>query len=267
MRIVAHLSDLHFGRIDHALVEPLRQAVIAARPDVVAVSGDLTQRARQAQFAAAREFLDSLPGPLIVVPGNHDVPLHNLVARFARPLAHYRRHITGELAPFYADDEIALAGVNTARSLTIQGGRINRAQVEQACRRLSPLPRHIMRIVVSHHPFELPPGRYPAARAGRARMAMRELAGCGADIYLSGHLHLAWTAVSAGAALFIQAGTAFSTRTRGERPSFNVIRIEPDTVRVACWIAHSFYTAATVGTFERREGRWQPTPPSTLHQS
>jgi len=125
MRTLVHLSDLHFGRVDPALVEPLIQLVGRIRPDVVVVSGDLTQRARTEQFKEARRFLDSLPAPQIVVPGNHDVPLHNVVSRFLQPLDKYRRYITDDLEPFYVDDAIAVLGINTARSLTIKRGRVS----------------------------------------------------------------------------------------------------------------------------------------------
>src|SRR6266852_558933 len=129
MRSIVHLSDIHFGRVDAAVVGPLIEAINQIAPDVVAVSGDLTQRARSDQFKEARAFLDALPRPQIVVPGNHDIPLHNVFLRFAQPLKQYRLYITDEMRPFYADDEIAILGVNTARSLTIKGGRINKAQV------------------------------------------------------------------------------------------------------------------------------------------
>ena len=85
MRTLVHLSDLHFGRVDEALLEPLIESVRAAKPDVVVVSGDLTQRARTGQFRDAAAFLARLPSPQIVVPGNHDVPLHNMLARFPDP--------------------------------------------------------------------------------------------------------------------------------------------------------------------------------------
>src|SRR5712692_261502 len=111
------------------MLAPLTTLVRQKTPDVVAVSGDLTQRARTREFQEARRFLDALPSPQIVVPGNHDVPLHNLYARFLRRLDKYRRYITDDLDPYYADQEIAILGVNTARSLTIQGGRIGREQV------------------------------------------------------------------------------------------------------------------------------------------
>ncbi len=139
MRTIAHLSDIHFGRVDPLLVPPLIRAVNQSKPDLVAVSGDLTQRARSHQFKQAREFLDALPRPQIVVPGNHDVPLYNIFARFVEPLDKYRRYISDDLRPFYHDDEIAVLGVNTARSLTIKGGRINERQIEWMRDRLCPL--------------------------------------------------------------------------------------------------------------------------------
>src|ERR1044071_3559946 len=114
MRTLVHLSDIHFGAVDEALIGPLIQKVNEIKPDLVAVSGDLTQRARTHQFEAAREFLGALPKPQIVVPGNHDIPLRDVLSRFARPLDKYRRYITDNLRPFYADDEIVVAGVNTA---------------------------------------------------------------------------------------------------------------------------------------------------------
>jgi 3',5'-cyclic AMP phosphodiesterase CpdA len=97
MRTIVHLSDLHFGRVDQQLIEPLIKTISEIKPDLVAVSGDLTQRARSRQFVEARAFLDALPEPQIVVPGNHDIPLHNIFARFLGPLDKYRRYITDDL--------------------------------------------------------------------------------------------------------------------------------------------------------------------------
>ena len=97
MRSIVHLSDIHFGRVDPLVINPLIEAVNGLKPDLVAVSGDLTQRARSQQFKEARAFLDHLPKPQIIVPGNHDVPLHNVFARFLQPLRKYRRYITDDL--------------------------------------------------------------------------------------------------------------------------------------------------------------------------
>jgi 3',5'-cyclic AMP phosphodiesterase CpdA len=232
MRTIAHLSDIHFGRVDPRLVPPLIKGVNQSNPDLVAVSGDLTQRARSHQFKEAREFLDALPRPQIVVPGNHDVPLYNLFARFLEPLAKYRMYITDDLCPFYHDDEIAVLGVSTARSLTIKGGRINQEQIEWMRDRLCPLADGLVKVVVTHHPFDLPEGHDERSLVGRARLAMEGLASCGADLFLAGHLHVSHTTHSAKrykikghSALVVQAGTAASTRGRGEANSFNIIRI------------------------------------------
>lgn len=99
MRTIAHLSDLHFGREDPALIPVLLEDIRGASPDIVVVSGDLTQRARRREFAAARSFLNRISFPLLVVPGNHDIPLFDVVRRFARPLHRYRCYISDELAP------------------------------------------------------------------------------------------------------------------------------------------------------------------------
>src|ERR1044072_9441961 len=118
MKKIVHLSDLHFGRIDAGLVEPLVDAVNEAEPALVVVPGALTQRARAQQFEEARAFLDRLPKPQVIVPGNHDVPLYDVVERFARPLDKWRRFISEEVEATYEDEEMVGGGIKTARSLT-----------------------------------------------------------------------------------------------------------------------------------------------------
>ena len=239
MRTLVHLSDLHFGRVDAALIGPLVGTITSVRPDVVAVSGDLTQRAGARQFQEARAFLDALPQPQIVVPGNHDVPLYNVLARFLQPLDKYRRYITGDLQPFWVDDEIAVIGVNTARSLTIKGGRINREQVSSIRERFCSIGEDVTKVVVTHHPIDVPEGHNASDVVGRGEMAMTGLAECGADLFLAGHLHVSHTGhtakrykIEGHSALVVQAGTASSTRGRGEANSFNVIRIEHPKITV-----------------------------------
>jgi 3',5'-cyclic AMP phosphodiesterase CpdA len=241
LRTIAHISDLHFGRVDCAILPALAAAITAAEPDLVAISGDLTQRARAAEFLAARRFLDQLPKPQIVVPGNHDVPLYNLWARWRTPLAKYRRYINGELAPFFSDDEIAVLGINTARSLTIKDGRINQRQVAMSCKRMAELNSEGTRILVTHHPFDVAEPSRTRDVVGRAAMAMAEFARCRIDVILTGHLHLTRMGTSQRrynipgyGALFIQAGTATSVRQRGEQNAWNLIRVEKDNINVEC---------------------------------
>lgn len=232
MRKLVHLSDLHFGSIRDAAVKPLIETVTAIRPDLIAVSGDLTQRARAEQFRAARAFLDALPAPKIIVPGNHDVPLYNLFARFRR-LNRYRRAIADDVEPFYCDGEIAVLGINTARSLTFKSGRINARQVARAKDRLCGLSDAMVKIIVTHHPFDLPESYRRRLLVGGARMAIQHLNECRVDLFLAGHFHVAGAAPTAFqlpldgySSVVVQAGTAISNRTRSEHNTFNLLRID-----------------------------------------
>src|SRR5581483_1328230 len=265
VRTLVHLSDLHFGRVDARLLEPLARRVRQAAPHVVVVSGDLTQRAKSAQFREARRFLDTLPQPLLAVPGNHDVPLYNLWQRFVQPLAKYRRYISKEVEPAFVDDEIAVLGVNTARWAVFKGGRINSLQIARVRRRLAALDAGTTEVVVTHHPFDLPPGQSERAIVGRARLAMQAFAACGADILLAGHLHrshvtdtTARYAIERFAALVVQAGTATSLRARGEVNSFNILHIEASRVRLErySWDGGDFAPAGG-DTFERTAQGWR----------
>ena len=199
----------------------------------------ISRNARAAlEFAAARSFLDSLPFPQIVVPGNHDVPLHDVMRRWLAPLEKYRQFISGDVEPFYADDEVAIQGLSTARSLTWKNGRINRMQVERTCTNLTGAGPNVTRIVVTHHPFDLPGEGHGGSLVGRAAMAIAAFTKCRVDMILSGHFHLghaaSWTRHYPAfdhAAILVQAGTATSSRRRDEANSWNLIRIErPEVV-------------------------------------
>jgi 3',5'-cyclic AMP phosphodiesterase CpdA len=232
MRTIVHLSDLHFGRLDARIIAPLINRIEAIRPDLIAISGDLTQRARPRQFQEARAFLNQLPCPALVVPGNHDVPLFDLVARLFDPFGPYRRYISTNLEPAHLDDEMAVIGLNSARALISGGrGRLNMAQVDEAAARLLALAAAPIKVIVTHHPFDLPKGFDAAHLIGRANAAMARLARAGADLFLAGHLHVSHVGhtteryqIAGHSALVVQAGT-LSTRGRGELNSFNVLRI------------------------------------------
>lgn len=142
MTTLAHISDLHFGTESPEIVEGLLEDLVSVEPTLVAVSGDLTQRARRKEFVAARLFLDRIPFPRLVVPGNHDIPLFDLLTRFTRPLARFRRYIDEDVDPFFSTDAVAVLGMNTARSNTWKDGRISLAQIDDVRRRLGPLPPH-----------------------------------------------------------------------------------------------------------------------------
>jgi len=239
MPTIVHLSDIHFGRVDSRLVAPLVRVIGTVTPDLVAVSGDLTQRARGREFRAARAFLDQLPHPLLVVPGNHDVPLYNLAARFLDPYGGYRRYIQEDLQPVFENADMIVVGLNSARAFPFHGGgRLNEVQVARAADRLRAAREDAIKVVVTHHPFELPDGRGTRDLIGRSDMAMRQLAAVGADVFLAGHLHVSHVGHSATryriaghSALVVQAGT-LSTRQRGELNTMNVLHLAPRRIEV-----------------------------------
>lgn len=240
MRVLAHVSDLHFGRLERAALEPLRRGLRRLAPDLLLVSGDLTQRARRGQFRDARAFLDTLPGPQIVVPGNHDVPLYNLLARFLQPFGGYRRAIGRELEPGYADDEIAVIGVNTAHGFTFKKGRVSDAQLARLRARLEGLTQ--LRILVMHH-------------------FCPELCALGADILVAGHAHA--SRVSASSSLVVHAGTATSSRTREEPNSFNVLRVARGRVALEQHVLRGgAFVRAMAATFRKDGEHWRRDGPA-----
>jgi 3',5'-cyclic AMP phosphodiesterase CpdA len=265
VRTIVHLSDLHFGRVNPLLLDPLIRVVREVDPDLIAISGDLTQRARTYQFQEARAFLDALPKPRIVVPGNHDIPLHNVFARFLEPLTKYKRYITDDLQPVYEDKEVAIVGVNTARSLVFKGGRINESQVSRLRDKFCSLGDDVVKVVVTHHPFDLPEGHDERDLVGRAKMAMTGLAECGADLFLAGHLHVSHTGhtkrynIHGYSALVVQAGTATSTRERGEANSFNLLRIAHPAITVEKYEwdgSTESFAVSTVEQFKHTADGW-----------
>jgi hypothetical protein len=141
MRSISHISDLHFGRLDAPVAEALVEDLRRHPATLLVVSGDFTQRARAGQYAEAAAYLKRLPTPQLVVPGNHDVPMYNVIRRFFFPLNRYFKHITQDLTPVFQDDELFVLGVNTARSFTQKAGgsaRPNWKKFAGECRLLPP---------------------------------------------------------------------------------------------------------------------------------
>jgi 3',5'-cyclic AMP phosphodiesterase CpdA len=266
MKTIAHLSDLHFGTELPQVMEAMIADVRAADPSIVIVSGDLTQRARGGQFQAAKECLDRLPTPQIVVPGNHDIPLFDVVRRFASPLKRYCHWISSDLDPTFEDDEILVIALNTARSFTWKNGRISIEQIDGLRSRLKEGGLRV-KIVVTHHPFLPPPGDPGIDLVGRAAKAIRVLDECNVDLLLAGHLHRGYAGdirthypAARRAMIAIQAGTAISQRMRhGEANAYNVIRVERTHVEidVRAWNGRAF-TVLKRTVYDRADDGWHP---------
>ncbi len=245
MTVLAHLSDLHFGAEDPAVVDALAADIAAAKPDLVAVSGDLTQRARHREFHAAAQFLRKLRAPVLAVPGNHDVTPFDLVERFTDPWARWRRYVGPETEPIWCDDQVAVLGLNTAVRggfyLNWARGRVGRERLARLEARLAALPPGRFRIVVAHHPFA-PPALSPAARlVGGAAQALQALARHQVGMLLSGHLHLPDIApardMPGGARLLlVQAATATSHRLRGAPNAWHRITVTDGVPHIAAHV-------------------------------
>ena len=266
MTTIAHISDLHFGMEVRAVADALAADLAAQAPSLVIVSGDLTQRARTKQFQAARDFLDRLPQPQLVVPGNHDVPLYDVVRRFAAPLRRYCRYIDRILDPTFSDDTVIVAGLNTARSFTWKNGRISIAQIAALRERFANAGTRV-KIVVTHHPFLPPPGDVGIDLVGRATQAMTVLDACNVDLLLAGHLHRGYAGdirthypAARRAMISVQAGTAISHRRRAdEANAYNLIGVERERVaiEVRAWDGSAF-TRLRKTFYDRAEDGWHP---------
>lgn len=256
MARIAHLSDIHFGAHDAKIVAATEAWLQKRQPDLVIISGDFTQRARVTQFREAAAYLNRLRTAghkLLVVPGNHDVPLYDVFTRFAAPLHRYKRHISNDLCPWFENDEISVLGINTARSLTIKDGRINHEQIALMRERFAAVDPRKTRILVTHHPlFAMPIGEGGelSEAVGRHGDAVKGACEAGVHLALAGHFHQTYAeaarkmAEKAGSAIIIQAGTATSTRLRNAEPqSFNWLHVERHdrfALQVIAWDGASF---------------------------
>ena len=265
-----HLSDLHFGAHDPVLVTAVERRIDEEKPDLVVISGDFTQRARIEQFKEAGAFLVRIRDAgheVLAVPGNHDVPLYDVLRRFLSPLTRYKRFIDDSLCPFIAIPGAAVLGINTARSLTFKNGHVSHEQMQFIRETFAKTNANQPRILVTHHPlFALPVGDGPELGhvMDDQEYALDAIADAGVDLLLAGHNHRASAndaaslATGAGKALVIQAGTATSTRTRDELQSFNEIEIDGSGVRVTIqrWDGNQFVSGDSQ-FFERHHERWE----------
>ncbi len=246
MRLV-HISDLHFGAVVPDLPDALRSAIMEARPDLVAVSGDLTMRGLKEEFQEARAFLDSIPFPKVVVPGNHDVPTLAWGERFFTPFKRYRTYITPDLAPCMEFEQAIIAGLNSARGALPHwnwaNGRLSRGQFAKLAQQLGEADGR-WRICVFHHPIHKIEDSPLDVTVFGGKRAMKELARLKVDLVLTGHVHHA-AITTLGTpdhhTVYLSASTALSNRLRVQENGFNLITLG----RGSFVISHYLYKDGT----------------------
>jgi 3',5'-cyclic AMP phosphodiesterase CpdA len=270
MRVIVQISDLHFGRHDPDVVRALASDLNQRMPDLVVVSGDLTQRARSEEFHEACSFLNDIVPPKLVVPGNHDIPLYGLHRRLFTPFAKFDQAMTPVALPgaCFRDDQIAVIGINTARRFPGKNGRVSHEQMAEIRRVFCGMPSGIFKILVSHHPLGSSGPIGDIKLAGRSRLALRAVSDSGGRLLLSGHYHSAASggvpvqAAAGNAVLVVHAGTATSNRLRGdEGNTYNLIRIDGHelSLTVMGYSRPSGFHEIRSQTYLLQDGRWHTT--------
>lgn len=242
-----HISDLHAGPpFNHDKADLIVREAAELKPDLMVLSGDMVQRADfTRQWRQIRTFIDQLPEPRLIVPGNHDIPSLNQFARYMWPFRRFRRYISPDLEPVFETQGLAVIGVNTVRSFTIEGGKLNRQKIARLEERLNRYGTDVCKVVVMHHHVVLPPGPPQQKKdvIRGAQLALAALDRGGAELVLCGHIHtsyigntLEFDPTLTQGTIIAQSGTTTSRRGRlwhRGKNSFNVIEIEDQVIRIS----------------------------------
>lgn len=232
MSLVLQVSDTHFGTERAIALAALRELCAAQRPDLLLVTGDITQRARAREFEAARACFESLPVPArLLLPGNHDIPLFDLLTRAVDPYRRYARAFGRALEGEFLRDDLLLLTVKTTRRWRHVHGELSERQIERVAARMARAAPGQLRLVAVHQPVAsvAPADAHRLLRGGER--ALEAWAAAGVDAVLGGHLHLPGVVALhasrpqlARAIWAVQAGTALSHRLRdGIGNSVNLI--------------------------------------------
>jgi 3',5'-cyclic AMP phosphodiesterase CpdA len=261
MSLILQVSDTHFGTEQAPVLDALLKLAAQHPPDLLVLSGDITQRARRSQFRAARAFVDRLPAHnVLVLPGNHDIPLFNIWARIFYPYANHQRAFGLDLEPEFESADLLVIGVNTTRPARHVDGEVSEEQIKRVGACLRRATTRQLRVVVTHQPVHVTRTSEEKNLLHGHREAVREWAGAGADLILGGHIHLPYIRPLREfiqdlprSVWIVQAGTAMSTRVRFDAPnSVNLIRYNHETEPRQCRVERWDYTTNGAG-FERVE--------------
>jgi len=259
---ILHLSDIHFGSENRAALDKVFELAVREPFELVAITGDTTQYGAVEEFAAAEAWINALPGPLLITPGNHDTPWAGLVSRVFSPFGRYQRAFGDPWDTAFDDDEMTARTFNTARGVQIRlnwsKGAARQSHVRRIAGAFAAAPADRLRVVLCHHPLTEMTGGPMTARVRGGTRAAAILAEAGTDIILTGHIHSPFVfplPLGERRTLAIGAST-LSTRERGVPPGFNIICHEPGCIRVTAhgWTGSHFETLRTWSVPRRARG-------------
>ena len=267
MASIIQISDTHFGTEQPPVVDALVNMVRAQNPDLVVLSGDITQRARSRQFQAACQFTDRLQARnLLTIPGNHDIPLFDVFSRILRPYAKYQRLFGENLEPMFDNESLRVITVKTTRRYRHVDGEVSTEQIECVAQLLKAAKPGQLRVVVTHQPVCVIRPQDEENLLHGHEAATRAWAAAGADIIMGGHIHLPYVCAlhESMAGLprktwAVQAGTAVSSRIRHEAGnSVNLIRYDDTSnmLKVEQWdyqIDSKCFNIARTHTLDREK--------------
>ena len=268
MTTIVHISDFHFGTEIPEITAALVPDVIAQNPTLVAFSGDQTQRALKGQYEQARAYMASLPKPSVSIPGNHDFPMYNPLARALRPLSGYRKYISEDTEPSYIDSNIALVSIDTSRHYFWKDGTVSRSQLERMKNSFAGVPPTACRIVMMHHPCFVPPEFPVHNQVGNADAALAAMSQARVELVLAGHMHDAFVRLTDPEPphrpvhlILSQAGTAISSRRRSQPNSYNVVHVDEAEISIVVRMWNG--TAFADGETRRFARHWKSAPTLT----
>lgn len=263
---ILHLSDPHFGASDPAVASRFLSQAPTFSPDLTVLSGDLTMRARRSELVDARYFVERLPRPRLVVPGNHDIPAFNQpLHRFFAPFERYRSCFGREIEPLHTAPGLHVVSVNSSKPFGPYAdwskGRISREELRRADQRLAGGAPGCFRVLVLHHPLIAPEGHKRDVVQPLDEL-LELIARRRVDLVLCGHFHCSHLAtlgpLDSWRCVVSQAATVCSTRLQGEPQGFHLIRVDAEEIEVERHVFHEEgFEVGETFSFVRSEAGWK----------